>query len=179
MHPDAPGEQWLQQVNEAMNGGHCEGMAVLSNLFYTGQINTADFGADSVPALDIVGNEALQREIAFWWATQATQPARTGIVQQTPSGVVNTLQNAFAVGPSGSDQYAVGFYKRDRTGGHAVTPYAVEDRGGGIYWIMIYDNNYPGAARAIEVDTNADTWRYSGSTNPPRPRTSMRATPRR
>jgi hypothetical protein len=139
---------------------------VLSNLFYTGQLNAADFGADSVPALEIAGNEPLQREIAFWWATQATQPARTGIVQQTPSGVLNTLQTSFAAGPSGSDQYAVGFYKRDRTGGHAVTPYAVEDRGGGIYWIMIYDNNYPGAARAIEVDTNTDTWRYSGSTNP-------------
>ncbi|MDQ3928577.1 MAG: hypothetical protein M3328_05450, partial [Chloroflexota bacterium] len=50
-----------------------------------------------------------------------------------------------------------------------VTPYAVEDRGNGVYWIMIYDNNYPGAARAIEVDTNADTWRYSGSTNPSEP----------
>src|SRR5215213_2814634 len=27
-----PGNQWLQQINTAMNGGHCEGMAVLSNL---------------------------------------------------------------------------------------------------------------------------------------------------
>jgi hypothetical protein len=50
-----------------------------------------------------------------------------------------------------------------------VTPYAVEDRGNGIYAIMVYDNNYPGEARAIEVDTNADTWRYSGSTNPDEP----------
>jgi hypothetical protein len=164
-----PGEQWLQQINQAMNGGHCEGMAVLSNLFYTGKVNPADFGAATVPQLQIAGNEPLQREIAYWWATQATQPARSGIVEQTPSGVVNTLQTAFAAGPSGSDQYAVGIYKRDRTGGHAITPYAVEDRGNGVYWIMVYDNNYPGAARAIEVDTNADTWRYSGSTNPAEP----------
>jgi hypothetical protein len=164
-----PGEQWLQQINEAMNGGHCEGMAVLSNLFYTGNINPAEFGADSVPALEIAGNEPLQREIAYWWATQATQPARAGIVKQTPSGVVNTLLTSFAAGPQGGDQFAVGIYKRDGTGGHAITPYAVEDRGDGIFWIMVYDNNYPGAARAIEVDTNADTWRYSGSTNPAEP----------
>jgi hypothetical protein len=31
---------------------------------------------------------------------------------------------------------------------------------------MVYDNNYPGQARAVEVDTNADTWNYVGSTNP-------------
>ncbi len=161
-----PGEQWLQEINQAMNGGHCEGMAVLSNLFYTGKVNASDFGADTVPALEIAGNEPLQREIAYWWATQATQPARSGIVEQTPSGVVNTLLTSFAAGPSGSDQYAVGIYKRDRSGGHAITPYAVEDRGDGVYWIMVYDNNYPGAARAIEVNTNTDTWVYSGSTNP-------------
>lgn len=161
-----PGEQWLQQINNDMSGGHCEGMAVLSNLFYTGKAKPADFGADSVPALELADNEPLQREIAYWWATQATNPARTGIVEQTPSGVINTLLTAFAAGPSGSNQYAVGFYKRDRTGGHAVTPYAIEDRGDGLYSIMVYDNNYPGEARAIEVDTNADTWRYTGSTNP-------------
>ncbi|MDQ3706788.1 MAG: hypothetical protein M3437_16510 [Chloroflexota bacterium] len=163
------GTQWMEQVNQSMSGGHCEGMAVLSNLFYTKKVNPADFGAASVPELQLDGNERLQREIAYWFTTQATQPARQGIVQQTPSGVLNTLMTAFEAGPEGSETYAVGFYKRDMTGGHAVTPYAVEDRGGGIYWIMIYDNNYPQAARAIEVDTNADTWRYSGSTNPSEP----------
>ncbi|HEY1012779.1 MAG TPA: hypothetical protein VGE07_08765, partial [Herpetosiphonaceae bacterium] len=163
------GQQWMESVNESMSGGHCEGMAVLSNLFYTQKLSTADFGAASTAEFEIAGNELLQREIAYWFTTQATQPARQGIVPQTPSGVVNTLLTAFSAGPQGSETYAVGFYKRDRSGGHAVTPYAVEDRGEGIYWIMIYDNNYPGAARAIEVDTNADTWRYSGSTNPSEP----------
>src|SRR4051812_20286928 len=102
------------------------GMAVLSNLFYTGKAKPAGFGAATVPALQIAGNEPLQREIAYWFATQATQPARSGIVAQTPSGVVNTLLTSFAAGPTDSDQYAVGIYKRDRSGGHAITPYAVE-----------------------------------------------------
>ncbi|MBA3470934.1 MAG: hypothetical protein H0T53_14970 [Herpetosiphonaceae bacterium] len=163
------GDQWMESVNSSMNGGHCEGMAVLSNLFYTKKLSLTDYGVESTADFQIEGNELLQREIAYWFTTQATQPARQGIVQQTPSGVVNTLLNAFAAGPDGSETYAVGFYKRDMSGGHAVTPYAVEDRGDGIYWIMIYDNNYPGAARAIEVDTNNDTWLYSGSTNPAEP----------
>jgi hypothetical protein len=161
-----PGQQWLEQVNSAMSGGHCEGMAVLSNLFYTGYLQAKDFGADTVPELELADNIPLQREIAYWWATQSTYPARDGIVQQTPSGVLNTLMTSLAAGPEGGDQYAIGFYKRDFSGGHAVTPYAVEDRGDGIYAIMIYDNNYPGEAREITVDTNSDTWSYVGSTNP-------------
>lgn len=161
-----PGQQWMAQINEAMTGGHCEGMAVLSNLFYTGQIDPAEFGAASTPELEIAGNIELQREIAYWWATQATQPARSEIIPQTPSGVVNTLLTSLAAGPEGGDQFAIGIYNRDGSGGHAITPYAVEDRGDGIYWIMVYDNNYPGEERAVEVDTNADTWTYSGSTNP-------------
>lgn len=164
-----PATQWLEQINSSMNGGHCEGMAVLSNLFYTGQLKPSAFGADTVPSLTLAGNELLQREIAYWFTTQATQPARAAIIEQTPSGVLNTLITSLAAGPSGGQQFAVGFYKRDRTGGHAVTPFAVEDRGNGLYAIMIYDNNYPGIARAIEVNTTTDTWQYSGSTNPNEP----------
>lgn len=161
-----PGEQQLQQINGSMNGGHCEGMAVLSNLFYTGQLDPNKFGAASVPQLQIAGNELLQREIAYWFTTQYTQPARGTILKQTPSGVLNTLLTSLAAGPTGGDQFAVGIYKRDRSGGHAITPYAVEDRGNGIFWIMVYDNNYPDQARAVEVDTTSDTWNYVGSTNP-------------
>lgn len=164
-----PATQWLEQINGSMTGGHCEGMAVLSNLFYTGQLKPSAFGAETVPGLKLDGNEMLQREIAYWFTTQATLPAREAIVQQTPSGVLNTLITSLAAGPSGGQQFAVGFYKRDRSGGHAVTPFAVEDRGNGIYGIMIYDNNYPGVARSIEVNTTSDTWQYSGSTNPNEP----------
>lgn len=164
-----PAAQWLEQLNNSMNGGHCEGMAVLSNLFYTGQLNPSTFGADTVPGLTLAGNEPLQREIAYWFSTQYTQPARAGILKQTPSGVLNTLITSLAAGPSGGQQFAVGFYKRDGSGGHAVTPYAVEDRGNGLYSIMVYDNNFPGVARAIEVNTTTDTWQYSGSTNPNEP----------
>ena len=38
-----------------------------------------------------------------------------------------------------------------------ITPYAIKDQGGGIYWLYVYDNNYPGQARHIVFDTNADT----------------------
>ncbi|MEN9934746.1 MAG: hypothetical protein RLZZ387_1325 [Chloroflexota bacterium] len=161
------GEQWMQEQNQGMSGGHCEGMAVVSKLIYSGQINAADFGAESTAELTRDGNEALQREIAYWFTTQATLPARDAILNRlTPTEVVNTLIDVFNSDRKLEETYAIGFYKRDRSGGHAVTPFAIEDRGQGVFWILIYDNNYPGQMRAIEVDTNANTWVYDGSSNP-------------
>src|SRR5437868_6586346 len=43
-----PAQQFMDQVNAAMSGGHCEGMAVLSSLFYTGGAKTADFGGNNI-----------------------------------------------------------------------------------------------------------------------------------
>src|SRR5207244_1378999 len=79
--------------------------------------------------------------------------------------VVAALMKAFKAGPSG-ESFTLGIYKPGLLDGHATTPYAIEDRGDGLVWILHYDNNYPGVPRAIEVDTKANTWRYVASTNP-------------
>lgn len=161
------GEQWLQQQNEGMNGGHCEGFAVLSLLLYDKKLNPQSFGASTVPELIVQGNEKLQREIAYWFITQATRPANDAIVKGTPVQIVDALRTSYQSGKLA--EYAVGFYKRDRTGGHAVTPIAVEDRADGVAAILIYDNNYPKTTREILVNTTTNTWRYNGSTNPAEP----------
>lgn len=68
--------------------------------------------------------------------------------------------------PSFSELYTLGIFKSDGTGGHAITPYAVEDKGGGRYTVLVYDNNFPGVTRPLQVDTSSDTWKYIGGTNP-------------
>jgi hypothetical protein len=77
--------------------------------------------------------------------------------------VLETLRDALE---SGDEQYTLGIYKSDLTGGHAITPYAVEDKGDGQFAILIYDNNFPGVTRAVDIDTNEDSWHYVGGTNP-------------
>src|SRR5690606_33844044 len=32
--------------------------------------------------------------------------------------------------------------------------------------VKVYDNNYPGEARELIIDTNTDTWQYEASINP-------------
>jgi len=60
-------------------------------------------------------------------------------------------------------------YEPDWTGGHSVTPIAVEDMGNGTAKILIYDNNFPDEVKAIEVNKTANTWKYITSINPKKP----------
>jgi hypothetical protein len=45
--------------------------------------------------------------------------------------------------PHPSQTYTVVFWTRDGSGGHAVTPYQV-NQGCGMFEVMIYDNYWPG-----------------------------------
>jgi hypothetical protein len=48
-----------------------------------------------------------------------------------------------------------------------VTPYEVVNKGGGMFQVRIYDNNWPDdQTRAISFDTKADTWTYAAAANP-------------
>ncbi|MCL5995631.1 MAG: hypothetical protein M1546_06195 [Chloroflexi bacterium] len=160
-----PAQEWMEQNNDGMSGGHCEGMAALSLLMYGGKIDPAQFGGENASSLPFDNNEALQREIAYWFVTQATLPAADTIFKGTPAEIVEKLIEAYKDGNS-AETYAVGVYKPDRSGGHAVAAYGVQDKGNGVYWIMVYDNNSPGEERYIEVDTNANTWQFEASPNP-------------
>ena len=162
-----PGSEYLEAMNRAMGGGHCEGMATLSLLLERGQLRAKDFGGSLASDLEIDGNEPLQREIAYWWATQLAAPLMAAArAPLTPNEVVDKLAQGLK---TGTDSYTMGFFNRAHTGGHATTPYAIVDKGDGIVWIMHYDNNYPAEEKHIEVDRNANTWKYTTAADPDAP----------
>lgn len=158
-----PASQWMEQRNAGLSGGHCEGFAALSQLIYDGRIDPNQFGAARTIDLQIPGNDPLQRELAYWWATQI--PTFDSLIRfPDPNDAVEYMRKAYAENPK--NMLAIGIYKEDRTGGHAITGYGVQDQGNGIFWIMVYDNNYPGEERHVVVDTNAHTWEYEAAINP-------------
>jgi hypothetical protein len=163
-----PAEEWMESANHSMGGGHCEGMAALSLLLYSQQIKADQFGAAHAGELQLANNPELQREIAYWYATQMTQPTRDSELKSSPDEVVEQLIQAFQEGGSGQ-LYSLGIYQRDMTGGHAMTPYGVKDLGNGKVEILVYDNNHPGVTRVVKVDRTANTWEYYASTNPDEP----------
>ena len=155
-----PAEQWMEQVNGDMAGGHCEGMAVLSLMMYTGQISASNFGGNLASELDI-NDEALQKEIAYWWATQAVDPTASSIIRGTPMEILETIEQMDVNG----ETYTIGIYN-DRGEGHAITPFGVEDKGDGLFAILAYDNNYPGEIRELFINSRDNSWTYETSINP-------------
>lgn len=155
-----PAEQWMEQINEFMSGGHCEGMAALSLLMYNNYIEESIYGGSQTVELPL--ENELQREIAYWWTTQAVEPTVTSLIRGTPAEILETLLTM----EPGGETYTIGIYKPDGSDGHAITPFAVADRGDGLYAVLVYDNNYPWETRELYIDTNNNTWQYEASINP-------------
>ena len=163
-----PAERWMNQAVSAMKSGHCEGIAVLSSLLYYNKTSPGLFGRSSVIDLSLQ-DILLQREIGYWWTTQVTSPGGSKKVLESPRVVLETLASAFGNGSGAGEMWVMGIYLPDGSGGHAITPYAVEDLGNGTARILVYDNNWPKDSRFIEVDTLTNSWRYLASSNPDEP----------
>ncbi len=163
-----PAEEWMKHENKDMEGGHCFGMSVASLMMFSKTVSPGDYGAETTPQLQIQGNEPLQRLIARVFEYQVFDSVINSTISSTPSDVLDKLIEAFKSGPE-METYTLSVAKADRSGGHAVTPYAVEDRGDGKYAILVYDNNWPLQPREVLVDRNANTWSFLASTNPEEP----------
>lgn len=163
-------ETFLQLLNQAMDGGHCEGLAVEASRLYLGLDEPERYGAKRT--VDLKRTVPLERAIAYWWSTQMTEPTVANRRSDlTPNEVVDLLRTGFSAPPGPENTYTLELFTRDGSAGHAITPYAVEDRGNGEMWIMVYDNNFPRQARAVRVDTNTNTWSYASGVNPQAART--------
>lgn len=170
---DPSAQKWMETTNNQMAGGHCMGFSVAALRFFSGNLDPASYGADKTVDLDIKGNRNLQSLIAEGWVYQFLPSVTGKELTGPPNAILNVLidslksagdSNRSSAYPDSGKLYTIKIF--NDSGGHAVTPYAVEDKGNGQYAVLIYDNNYPGITRAIEFDTNANTWKYNASTKP-------------
>ena len=159
-------QQWMTVWNKNMDNGHCMGLAVSAELFYASlgePSSPAAFGAATVPALKLKANRPLQSHIARGYTYQALPQVEKATIKSKPSVILSRLQEALK---TGDEVYTIGIFQRDDTGGHAVTPYAIEKRGGGKFRILVYDNNMPLITRAMDINTRKETWSYEASPIP-------------
>jgi hypothetical protein len=160
--------EWMGMINRKMNMGQCEGMAVSSLMFFKKLSDPAAFAPGATSAHDLT-HDAVGPLIGYYWAWQTVNPVlgtRTkSVLSQTPNAVEDSLVEMMKRG----DLATLAIWAAH--GGHAVSPYAVEDRGNGIHWIRIYDNNWPDKERYVVIDRKANTWKYElASLNPDVPR---------
>ena len=130
---------------------------------WEGKLDASTYGAPSTAGLDD-NSQVLQRSLAQGWAMQLLQSVQSREIDGTPDAILGKLRQVLK--PHPSETYTIAIFKPDFTGGHAVTPYAVQNKGNGLFEILIYDNNWPGQTRSIAVDTKADTWTYDAAINP-------------
>ncbi|MFM8351361.1 MAG: hypothetical protein ACKN9D_09860, partial [Actinomycetales bacterium] len=155
---------WMDQVNEAMTAGRCEGMAVLAGRLEDGGAPVMQLqpGAQSTVQLTQSRRQVVS-QIEQWWATQlmdeVVEPTAKMRAQQ-PSAVVEALIEGLQDGAA----FTLGMYYQGA--GHSVTPFAVS-KAGKIYDIAVYDSNFPGTVRHVLVDEVLQTWTYdTGAVNP-------------
>lgn len=172
-----PADNWRLKVLKEMNGGHCEGMAVASFLFFEEREFknkwkiAANFqkGVENVYDLKFP-NQAIENYIAYFWATQTFREVykhKEEAEKSGPLGIVKTLIST--MNEENGELWTIQICKYvngDYKDCHAVAPFAVEDFGS-YYSIHVYDNNNPGETRYMTVQKNGQqTWKYNAATNP-------------
>jgi len=150
--PTPAAAEWIDMVATSMQYGVCEGMTVAS-------VDRFLVGADPVTGL-VALDDSVERQLARLFATQFLDDVIAATEQwreQSVADIVAELQASLA-DPS-AEQYTLGVYSK--VGGHSVLPYAVDLDAQGRGVIYVYDPNWPGEQRYIEVDTQANRWRFS------------------
>ena len=152
------------------DGGHCNGFSVSSLKFFRGDVfvpkgydEPSDFQPGAEDTFDLAYTDDIRNYIAHyhvsWFSSPIDPQGKVFRVtsSNSPKEVVEFLQTHDFDGPGDDDNY----YLVINHGGHAVVPYALEDKGGDVYWLYIYEVNAPNDFnRKIEFDTNDNTWAY-------------------
>jgi hypothetical protein len=156
--PFPAAQQWIEQVNLSIQGGRCEGMAVLSQRINDEMNTPADFQEAASktfelekPSVPVAGS------ISRWWVTQmlpSVGEANARAQGMAPTEIAANIAQALRA----KQGVPLGMYANGM--GHAVTPIAVTWVDGGAIEILLYDNNYPGEITALTIDSETETWTY-------------------
>ena len=149
--------QVLEQWNNALSGGRCEGIATLSNRLFLKFDRPNDFVTNAQSVSDLKRtNPALAKSIVYWWATQFLPEVRDRAAESralSPLELVDQLIEGLA----NNVGYTLGMYFGAT--GHSVTPFAVTHRGDNFV-IHVYDNNEPGVRREVVINGKNNTWHF-------------------
>ena len=148
---------FARMVNQSRAAGHCEGLAVVAQARFN---DTAE-----PPTSALMDDAETIRAIMRGFATQFIPEVREEVGKWLKTSLedkVVALANTLA---EGKIVYSLGVY--DEYGGHAVLPYAVEYRTPEQVRIMVYDSNWPGRNRWVDVDLDEKKWSFSFSGEDP------------
>ncbi len=154
----------LKVVNSLLaKTGRCDSMAVTALRFFKGYDSIATFLPAATTAHDLPDPSLLAKlryHLGSYFALQVLDPVasyKNQTVLLSPAQVLSQVQTALA---NGATDPAL-IFLRSGSSGHSVLPYAIEDRCAGLYWLLVYDSNYPNETKHLVIDTQANTWSYA------------------
>lgn len=170
-----PAEEWLEQQFKMLSGGHCDGLAMTSLRFwldlpFEGKTTPANWQSGAEKVSDLQKTDALANYVANVHAKQSLAEIyefRGENFKNKPSEILQMLIESMKDDAQDRLELAIYLRKDGRlTRGHAIVPYAIEDMGDGEYHILVYDSNYPGVSKYVELNAKEETWRYHTAANP-------------
>ena len=155
-------QSWMDQMNEALANGRCEGMAVLSERLFAGQAKATELDPRATRTIELARTQpAVARTLGYWWLTQF--PAEVSApTSQSRSLTPSQLVEQIVIGLRGQAGNTLGLYSE--FGGHAVTPIAVVKENSN-YTISVYDSNDPGVVKHVIIDPSTESWVYDAKSN--------------
>jgi len=153
----AEASAWARMVNQSRASGACEGLVAIASTRFNKkeQPSTVKLPAQAETL------HAVMRAFATQFLPEV-QDAITMWLNKSLEEKINELTESFA---AGTLNYTLGLYTEG--GGHAILPYAIEYPTPNTPKILLYDSNWPGKNRYIDVDLKAKTWRFSFSGEDP------------
>ena len=115
---------WGAKALEAMEGGHCLGMAVTAVRFFLGLDNPGNYQAGAPSTYSLL-KANIRRAIAFDFSKQFAQPVQALLRQArqpSPSAALGTLEDDLS--GAAPNPPILAFFQAG-SGGHAINPYAV------------------------------------------------------
>jgi hypothetical protein len=170
-----PAEEWLEKQFKMLANGHCDGLALTSLRFwlgssFEGKASPADWQSGARKVFDLEHTQDLSNYVAYIHVMQSLEEIYTLRREQfkkKPSETLKLLIESMKDDSKNYYELLIYLLQDGRpTKGHAITPYAVEDMGDGLYHILVYDSNYHGQTKYVELNTKEESWRYHTAADP-------------
>src|SRR6185369_9087751 len=135
-----------------------------------GKTTPADWQSGAERVSSLTHTQDISNYVAYIHVMQALSEIytlRREAIKNKPSGILHMLIDSMK--DDAPDRLELLIYLKvdgRLTRGHAITPYAVEDMGDGDYRILVYDSNYPGMSKFVELNAKEETWRYHTASDP-------------
>ena len=142
-------ERWIEESLEKMNNGHCDGFSVSSlRMFvgrpFKGRKSPAEFQPGATKLFDLRKSQLTSNYVSYYQTLtflKETYEFRAKTFPLKPSEIAALIAEAME---SKKEYFTLEVWMKEQgkyTRGHSIVPIAVEDMGGDVYRIHVYDNN--------------------------------------